>query len=430
MRIFLLLTFLFYLRLSTGFAQPALALTSPTDTVKITLAEAENLFQERNLPLLQQKTSIESARAAIIQARLFENPVLSLEQNIYNSKNGKYFDASRTGQQIVAVEQLITLAGKRKKRVRVEEYNAQLTEAEYFDLLRALRFNLRSSFAELHFQLQINKSLTERVAVVQKLVTAFEGQYKKGNVPLKEITRLKALLISLDNQQLKLQAEIQENQSELRLLTHSPVTTFLVPQPDQATIQTLNLTNLTYPELVETAKENRYDLKGANTNVNLHQANLKLQKSLAVPDVTLGGLYDRDGSFIRNYTGVTLQMPLPLWNRNQGNIKIARHELERSQLGLQYQEQVVENEVMEAYQKALKAQQLHAGFDPNFHSDFNKLFDGVAASFARRNLSLLEFLDYFEAYSDSLEQGLELENTRLRTLEEINYAVGKPVFSY
>jgi outer membrane protein, heavy metal efflux system len=411
-------------------ANPGAKNLAPADSLFLTLANAEKLFQERNLALLQQKTAIEAARAAIIQARLFENPVLSLEQNIYNSKNEKYFDVTKTGQQIVAIEQLFTLAGKRKKRVRVEEYKVQLTEAEYFDLLRALRFNLRSGFAELHYQLELHNSLSERVAVVQKLVTAFDGQHKKGNVPLKEITRLKALLFNLDNQLLKLQSEILDNQTELRLLTGSPATIFLVPQLDKTAVQQLSLANLTYPELLEQAKENRYDLKGAATSVNLHQANLQLQKSLAVPDVTLGALYDRDGSFIRNYTGLTLQMQLPVWNPNQGNIKIARHELERSKLGLQQQEQLVENEVMEAYQKVLQAQKLYAGFDPDFHSDFNKLMDGVTTSFARRNLSLLEFLDYFEAYSDSMEQSLELENTRLRALEEINYTVGKPIISY
>lgn len=427
---YLIISLFFLFPLLPAAANPGVLNSSPTDSLAISLSEAEKLFQEHNLPLLQQKTTIEAARAAIIQARLFENPVLSLEQNIYNSKNEKYFDVTKSGQQIVAIEQLFTLAGKRKKRVRVEEYNAKLTEAEYFDLLRALRFNLRSGFAELHYQLELHKSLSERVAVVQKLVSAFDGQHKKGNVPLKEITRLKALLFTLDNQLLKLQAEIQENQTELRLLTGSPATVFLVPQLNKTAVQQLALANLNYPELLEQAKENRYDLKGAATNVNLHQANLQLQKSLAVPDVALGALYDRDGSFIRNYTGLTLQMQLPVFNRNQGNIKIARHELERSKLGLQHQEQVVENEVMEAYQKALQAQQLYAGFDPNFHSDFNKLFEGVTSSFARRNLSLLEFLDYFEAYSDSLEQSLELENTRLRALEEINYTVGKPIISY
>ncbi|MBC3542264.1 TolC family protein [Rufibacter sediminis] len=403
---------------------------APSDSLRVTLLEAEQLFQERNLPLLAQKTAIEASRAAVIQARLFENPVLSVDQGVYNPTNSRYFDLSKQGQTYVQVDQLFYLAGKRNKRVQVEQLNTQLTEQAYFDLLRTLRFALRTSFIELHYKMQGYQVLQERTQAVQRLVTALDQQYKKGNIPLKEITRLKALLFQLGNQQLSLLNEIQEEQAELRLLTGTPATTTLVPLVEETALQPITGNQLNFTQLLETAQENRFDLKSAETDVQLQQANLKLQKALAVPDLTVGANYDRQSNFIRDYVGLNLSVPLPLWNRNQGNIKMAQHEVERSQQLLTQQQRVVENEVMQAYLKAQEAQKFYASFDPNFRQDFDRLLEGVTSSFVRRNISLIEFLDYYETYTDSITQLLELSTNRLRTLEEINFTVGKPVISY
>ena len=58
----------------------------------LTLKEAEQRFLERNLSLIAERYNIDMAQAQVLQAKLFENPVISLEQNVYNRLNGKYFD--------------------------------------------------------------------------------------------------------------------------------------------------------------------------------------------------------------------------------------------------------------------------------------------------------------------------------------------------
>ncbi|MFB9862433.1 TolC family protein [Rufibacter immobilis] len=411
-------------------ALPTAPVTAAADSLHLTLAQAEQLFLEKNLPLLAQKSAIEASRAAILQAKLFENPVLSLDQSLYNPENGRYFDVSRNGQTFVQLEQLVFLAGKRNKRVQVETLNSQLTEQAFFDLLRTLRFALRSNMVELYYKQQGYAVLREKTQSVQQLVTALEGQYRKGNIALKEITRLKALLFQLGNQQLSLLNEIQERQSELRLLTHTPASIVLVPALDETALNAVTGDQFTFGQLLETAQENRYDLKSAQTQVQVQEANLKLQKAMAVPDLTLSANYDRQSNFIRNYTGLGVSLPLPLWNRNQGNISMARHQVQQSQHLLEQQQLTVETEVMQAYRKAQEAQQFYNSFDPNFRKDFDRLLEGITSSFMRRNISLIEFLDYYETYTDSMDQLLELSTTRLRALEEINFVVGKPIISY
>ncbi|WP_299824429.1 TolC family protein [uncultured Pontibacter sp.] len=428
-RIFhLLLSLAAFLLLQQARALSPLPATS--DTLRVDLADVEQLFMQQNLPLLAQKYNIEASRAAIVKAKLFENPELSVEQNIYNSNTRRYFETRRNGQNVVQLQQLFHLAGQRNKRIRVEQFNSRLTEHEYYDLVRTLRLELRSSYLDLHYQLQQYRLLNEHALSVEKLVNAFDGQYQKGNVALKEVIRLKALLLALENQQLELVNQINQNQSDLRLLTASPTTAFFLPVIDEASIEGANTGMLTFDQALQLAQENRSDLQVASTSILRQEAVVKYEKAQAVPDISLGGIYDRAGSIMYNYTGITLQMSLPLWNRNQGNIKIAKTELEKSKILLSQRQLQVENEVMQALQALREAEQLYSRTDPNLSTDYKRLIGGVTENFAKRNISLIEFIDYYETYTETMTQLLQLRNSRIRAIEELNYTVGFPLITY
>ena len=89
--------------------------------VSLSLKESEQRFSEHNLEVIAERYNIDIAEAQVVQAKLFENPVVSLEQNVYNRLNGRYFDFGKQGETIVEVEQLIYIAGQRNKRVRLEK---------------------------------------------------------------------------------------------------------------------------------------------------------------------------------------------------------------------------------------------------------------------------------------------------------------------
>ncbi|QMU29552.1 TolC family protein [Adhaeribacter radiodurans] len=407
-------------------AQTAPLSAARTDTLRVTISEAEKLFTQNNLSLLSQKIQVNAAEAAIIQARLFNNPTISVEQNIYNPQNNREFDVSKSGQLIVQVQQLFQLAGKRNKRIAVEQLNARLTEYQYFDLLRSLRFELRTSMLELSFLLQNSKIYSDRIEPVRKLVNAFETQYNKGNVALKEVTRLKALIFSLENQRLDLLTQINQHQADLGILLHVQPNVFVLPVINQKQLDQAS-TQLNLPELLQTATQNRFDLKIYETGIAQQEANVVYQKSLAVPDLTLGGVYDRQGSFVRDYTGLQAAISLPVFNRNQGGIKIADQLLQKSKLDYEQYQNQVEQDVVTAYNHAVTTNKLYSNFDAKFSQDFDKLMTGITSSFSKRNISLIEFIDYYETYTESISQMLQLQTNRARALEEVNFAVGTPI---
>ena len=51
---------------------------------------------------------------------------------------------------------------------------------------------------------------------------------------------------------------------------------------------------------------------------------MRLQRSLAFPEVSVKGTYDKAGNFINDYWAIGLSVSLPIFNRNQGNIRAAK----------------------------------------------------------------------------------------------------------
>ena len=264
---------------------------------------------------------------------------------------------------------------------------------------------------------------------LQQTVDLYQQQYDKGNVPLKDLTRLKAYLFNLITERQQLLKKLTDDQADLALLLNVSPTIPIKPlltnnEASQAGVGQQNVS-----ELLRLADENRYDLKGTRDQAKQEQQNLVLQKALAVPDLTLQGTYDRNAGYIQNYFGVGVGINLPFFNKNQGNIKAASIRIQSSQqLANAYQMQV-ENDVQRAYTKAQQTEQLYRTFDQRFVNDFDRLIQGVTTNYRKQNIDVVEFLDFFDSYKNSQLQFNQLQNDRLQSLEDINFAVGTTVFN-
>ena len=189
------------------------------------------------------------------------------------------------------------------------------------------------------------------------------------------------------------------------------------------------LTSIPYTKLLDSANFNRTDLKAARTNLIYNDLNLKVQKAIAWPDVTINANFDKYGSYIPNFNSVGIAIPLPFFNRNQGGIKQARVAIEQGKVQYERQQNLVENDVAINYDNALKLQVLCNGFDPQFKQDYTHLIEEVLKNYTVRNIGLLDFLNYYDDYKNNT---LLLDNARLgrvTSLEQLNYVTGTPFFN-
>jgi outer membrane protein, heavy metal efflux system len=398
------------------------------DTLKITVENAEKKFLEQNLQLLEGKCNIDAARAQIIQAGLWHNPTLSLEQNVYNFETHKAIDITPSGNTVVSFEQLFELAGKRNKQIQIEKINTAKEETIFYDLIRTLRFELRTDFYSLNSLLKSLLVYDIEIGSMNKTIAGCEEQYKNGFISLKELVRLRASLFSLENEKQDLQQQVIEKESELRLLMKDHHK-FIMPLIDQTPYKNLNPEKTRLEVLLDSAFKNRYDLRQAELSVDASKANLAYQKAISIPDLTAGLiLWDRSGSYVNNYNALTIQMDLPFFNRNQGNIRTAKSQVESSGFSLETYRETVRNEVLTAYSKAIQNDHLYHSYEQDFGQDLQKILNEVIKNYSERNISMLEFLDYYDSYKETMLQKYTLENNRISAIEEVNFSVGKPIF--
>lgn len=395
----------------------------------LTLKEAEQRFLERNLSLIAERYNIDMAQAQVLQDKLFENPVISLEQNVYNRLNGKYFDFGKEGEAVVEIEQVIHLAGQRNKQVRLEKINKEIAEYQFEEVMRTLRQELNEKFVEVYF---LSKSIAiyeKEVNSLQALLGGMKIQQEKGNISLMEISRLESMLFSLRKEKNERENDLLTTRGELNLLLNLPEDTQVQLSLDEEVLQQLDLSQLSFADLKAIINE-RPDQKIARSTVNASRANLKLQKSMAFPEFSVKGNYDRVGNFINDYFAIGVSLSVPIFNRNQGNIKAARFSIQQAGVQQEYAANRADMELFTAYTSLEKATQLYQSTNMDLERNFEKLITGVNENFTRKNISLLEFIDYYDSYKETCIQLYEIKKNVFLAMENLNTIVGQNVLNY
>jgi cobalt-zinc-cadmium efflux system outer membrane protein len=395
-----------------------------TDTVLLSLQDAEASFLKNNFDLLAAKYKIAEADAALIQAKLWDNPNLNFEQGAYNKDTKKWFDISQTGETAVILQQLIYLAGKRDKRINIEKINLQIAQYQFYDLMRALRYELRTSFFEFYFLQQSLSVYDRELTALKSLVDAYTIEFKKGNVPFKELARLQALQFSLENEKIDVLKNLTERQSDIVLLTGDTLSRPIKPVLDVSLFDNIDPESFSLEQLYDWGLSNRYDLKITEAQIQSEQMNLSLQKAMRIPDMTIGARYDKAGSYVHNYNSLSLGFDLPIWNRNQGNIKIAENKIEENKTLKNQKELEVKNDINKAFVQFMETDKLYKSSLQKFDSNYDKLFDGITNAYQNHTISLLEFIDYYETYKNSKSEYYQLQNNRLDAMENLNMATG------
>lgn len=409
---------LFYLGLSAGISAQTV-----TDTLHWTLQQADTRFLAKNLLLLANHANIDAAQALMQQAKLWDNPVLNTNNNLFNAYYNRAFD----GQQVyIQIQQLLRLGGKRRRLVALQQGNERLSADQFQGLLRELRFQLHSVYFSLAIDRQKAAVYTGELAELDQLLNSMRPAVDSGYVARKELVRIEALAYNLRQDYLAVLRDAVAGQSDLAVLLQLPSDTILEPAMPEVSPPAVPPLR----ELLERAARNRPDLAVAADQAALAEKNTAYQKALAVPDLNVGIEYDRSSGFAPNLFNVQFSLPLPVFNRNQGNIRAAQIQANQSALFQEQLRQQSEQEVLNGYAQF----QLLAGEmrDNPPETDFLVSYAGLMANltqlFRERRVSLLEFVDQFDAYQQNQLRRLDALQQYWLAGENLNYLVGEKVF--
>lgn len=155
---------------------------------------------------------------------------------------------------------------------------------------------------------------------------------------------------------------------------------------------------------------------------------LAYQKRLAIPDINLFTSYDQRGGAFNNQINAGIAIPLPLWNRNQGNIKSSEFKQQEADYNLQ----AMQNEIMSNLQNnyALYSQTVseYQKATRLYNQDFEITVKGMIENFQKQNVSIIEFIDFFEAYNEVLTELARIKRQLVISAEHLNLLIGKDIF--
>lgn len=392
-----------------------------------TIEECENQFLKNNLMLVAEQFNVDAAKAAIIQAKVWDNPYLSGEVNLYNPGNEQYFDVGANGQKAFAIQQLIYLSGKRRNEIALARTNSAIAQLQFEDALRNLKATLKQNFYTIYFDSRKIEITDKQLSNLDSVIQAYSVQAKNGNVPMKDLVRLQSLYFSLKNDRTNLVQNLTEELQQLKVLTGLsgeivPVVKSLDNYHSAKNIK------FSQDSLLKLAIENRPDYLLAVKNIESNEFSVKFQKALARPDLTLGTAYDQRGGAFNNQINLTFGMPLPLWNKNKGNIKIAEIQLKQSKTLENLAMLQLKNEVDATYKKWVEANKNYQFLANSNTASFELVYQGVMNNFKKRNITILEFTDFMESYNQSIQNFNEISKVLILTSEDLNKAINKQLF--
>lgn len=394
--------------------------------------QIEAKFLEQNFDLLIKRLEISQAEAQIIQAKLWPNPTFEIsEVNLWKTTDieeqpyimGKWGD---TQQISLHLEQQIQTAGKRRKNIDLQKLSKEEKEKEFESILRESKLELRKTISQLQVLQKQLEVFNNQIANTGNLIKAYKNQLEHGNISQAEYMRLKAAELQFRKEYLDIKKDYEETVKDLKNFISIKDNVQIVIA-DELQIPTNEVSEILIQDWIVEAYENRPDLHLVK---NLEKQSLKklaIEKAERTPDLTFAIDYDRGGNIMRDFIGLGVSFDLPIFNRNKGNIKEAKLDIEIAKLDIQNKENEIANEIIEAYRNYHDAIQLYSNIDIDYEEQLDKLILSYFKNFEKRNVSLIEYLDFVEAYLDNKNLILETKKDIIDHFETLQYAIGKDI---
>lgn len=395
------------------------------DTLHVNMHQADSLLITRSLDLLAQHYEIDKAEADRVQARLFNNPSLGSEWSIRPS-TGSFFDVGPNGEKAFSIDELFRIAGQRSLAIREAEQRTSLSEAQYAELASTLRLRLHSDLHEQFYTSHALATISSQLDLLKGLVDAYGQQYEKGNVSLKEVTRLRASYFDLNDQRMGLERQLNGLQEDLHVLLNDQRA--IISQPIAAEVMLIRPLPMDSLALIAQALKNRPQILAANAEIAADSLDLKLQRRTTVPDLSLGVNYDQNGNYLPNYYALTAGFSVPIFDRNQAQIKRAVATLAEAKAQSGSAALGVREEVLRSLADLRSLQSQYTATSEGFGTQLDQLSESLVGNYTKSNISLLEFTDLFESYNSSIIGVDKLKADLQNAYDELEFATGQRLF--
>ncbi len=320
----------------SAFAQSPNAATATNSIRRLTLTDAKQTALERNWDLLAAKAGVDLASAQLIVTKEFPNPTASLSTARIGTHENATIEGNsiwhRNYDTIAAVSQLIEVAGKRSHRQAAARAGVLGARARFLDAKRTLDQGVTKAYLAALLAENNVRILNESAGYLQHEAKIAQDRFKAGDISDSDKKQ-----IEIGAEQFDLQARAAQAAAAQARIAVEVLLGVENPRGDWSTVDSLDTLVAPAPLATQTTNASRADILAAQADLEASKANLKLQKAVRIPDPTFTAGVEHNppsGGPPEDSVLIGVSFPLPLWNRNRGNIKAAQVNVEQSEIAL------------------------------------------------------------------------------------------------
>ena len=364
------------------------------ETAQVTLDEAVALLQRQSPELLAGALKVRAAQGDVTTARLYPNPTLSFGAGNFpiGRTNPPGIGAGDTVNEQVGIGQELVLWGKRGERIAAAHGRMAAAGAERADLDRRLVFEVRARFVRTLVAGERLRLARENLTHYRETVRVSRERADAGEISAAEFDKIALEQRGFEHEVADAEIERREAVAELLPLLGLDVAD-LVPVGELR----LPAARTDTDTLVSEALRRRPDLTAAERAAEAAEAALRLARAERWPNVTVGVQYTHDefqvAGNLANSLGANFSLPLPLVNRNQGEIEraeaealIARREVQKLRLGIPQEVRIAVTSYTVAGERVRR-------FEEAFLRQSEDARRAAEVSYREGAISLLEFVE-------------------------------------
>ncbi len=389
----------------------------------LALPEAISLALARSSELKSYSWDIRAADARQVQAGLRPNPELGVSLEEFGGKGDRDgFDGVET---TVAITQPLERGGKRQKRTKVAAAEKQVVQWDYettrLDLIRRAERAFTTVLAA-----QRRVALTQNQAdLAERLWQTVNKRVDAGKDPPSEASKAQIELSKVRMQHQQAVSELTDARHRLAALWESSVPRFERVEGD------LGMTpSLPALDLVQTQIETHPQIARWQDALAVGRARLDLARAQSRPDIAVtAGLKRLE--FDDDTTGVVgLAIPLPVFNRNQGAIAAAQHELAKTRERQTRAVIQTQTQLAQAHQRLQTAMAQVSVLTDQVLPSAESVFAAAQNGYEEGKFDYLRLLDAQRTLFDTQDQLVDAWTKTHLLRADIEYLIGQPLKSF
>ena len=405
-----------------GFLLTPFAEAQTQGPVRITLDEAIQLALQHNHNLLAARTTIQQSQAEETTANLRPNPTLFADWEYLplfspSAQNSQYLHDSTEAD--LGLGYLIERGKKRQHRLQAAKDITAQTRSLVADTERSLTFGVASLFVNVQLAESTLELAEQDRKSFHKTVDLSELRYKAGAISEDDYLKIKLQLLQFETDLQQAQLARVQALSDLRqLLGYESVSAdYDVAGPFDYQPLKGNLEDLQLKAL-----QNRPDLRAAQQGVTAANSQYDLQRAIGKPDITVQVNYSHvNGINTATFYG---SIPLPIFNRNQGEIARSRYAITQAREQEKGTNGQTFTDVRDAYEGLRTNDKVVTLFRSGYLDVAQKDRDISEYAYKRGAASLLDFLDAERSYRATQLAYRQALASYMLALEQLREAVG------